>query len=213
MSRKQTAKNADRERKRARFQAQPPTSPRRKSPVLWIVGAALVLMAAGGAIRTFGKSPAGAISAPASESAASTGSLSQKPAVSSAKAATVGHAPYPLVEAVNGVVRLPLATFDDRQAHHYTYMHNGRPVEFFILKSADGIVRAAFNACDVCYPFKKGYHQEGDEVVCNNCGRRFPSNQINVVQGGCNPSPLNRTVDGDQLIIQASDIQDGLKYF
>ncbi|MEM3554980.1 MAG: Fe-S-containing protein, partial [Candidatus Micrarchaeaceae archaeon] len=60
---------------------------------------------------------------------------------------------------------------------------------------------AAFNACDVCYPARKGYHQEGDVMVCNNCGRRFPTNQINIVRGGCNPAPLERAVDGDTLVI------------
>ncbi|GAB4401458.1 MAG: hypothetical protein Kow00123_10710 [Anaerolineales bacterium] len=196
--------------KRARFQPETRAKRRTTSPILWIVGAAFALIIAGGAILAFGKPPAATGSAPLGPSAAAPAS---ERAASSVKAATVGHAPYPVVQAENGVVRFPLATFDDGQARYYTYIHNGKPVEFFILKSADGIVRAAFNACDVCYPFKKGYHQEGDEVVCNNCGRRFPSNQINVVQGGCNPSPLNRTVDGDMLTIQAADIAAGLKYF
>lgn len=213
MARNTVANQPARERKRARFQAQPQAAPRRKSPILWVMAAALVLLIAGGAILAFGKPPTATGSAPASAPAVKAGNAPQQAAAPSVKAATVGHAPYPLVEAENGVVRLPLATFDDGKAHYYTYMHNGRPVEFLILKSADGVVRAAFNACDVCYPFKKGYHQEGDEVVCNNCGRRFPSNQINVVQGGCNPSPLNRTVDGADLVIQASDIAAGLKYF
>ncbi len=198
--------------KRARFQSAPQAKPRSKSPVLWIVGIALALIMAGGAILAFGKSPA-ATGASQNASPAYAEGQPNPPAAASVKAATVGHAPYPVVEADNGAVRFPLATFDDGQARYYTYVHNGKPVEFFILKSADGVVRAAFNACDVCYPFKKGYHQEGDEVVCNNCGRRFPSNQINVVQGGCNPSPLNRSVDGDTLIIQATDIAAGLRYF
>ncbi|MBC7258371.1 MAG: DUF2318 domain-containing protein [Chloroflexi bacterium] len=175
-----------------------------------MLGAALVLLAAAGVALVLGKSP-GAGARVISPSPA-TGDAPQ-PSSPSVKAATVGHAPYPVVQAENGVVRLPLATFDDGKAHHYTYVYNGKPLEFFVLKSADGTVRAAFNACDVCYPFKKGYRQEGDEVVCNNCGRRFPADQINVVQGGCNPSPLNRAVDGDMLVIQAEDIAAGIKYF
>jgi uncharacterized membrane protein len=74
-------------------------------------------------------------------------------------------------------------------------------------------VRAAFNACDVCFASRKGYRQEGDEMVCNNCGNRFPSNQINEVRGGCNPSPLTRTLDGDTLVILVDDIAEGLRYF
>jgi len=128
-------------------------------------------------------------------------------------AATVGHAPYPQVVAEGGAVQFPLAAFDDYQAHYYTYMHKGRPIEFFILKSKDGIVRAAFNACDVCFAAKRGYSQDGDVMVCNNCGRRFPADQINEVQGGCNPSPLRRTAEGDSIVIQAEDIVEGLGYF
>lgn len=213
MSKKTSQSGGVRAGKRARFQPAPKAKPRSRSPVLWVVGVAFALMIAGGAILAFGKPPAATGSAPLTTSAAPSAGQPQQPTAASVKAATVGHAPYPVVSADNGVVRLPLATFDDGKAHYYTYIVNGRPVEFFILKSADGTVRAAFNACDVCYSFKKGYRQEGDEVVCNNCGRRFPSDQINVVQGGCNPSPLNRAMDGDSLVIQAADIAAGLKYF
>jgi len=75
------------------------------------------------------------------------------------------------------------------------------------------VVRAAFNACDVCFAAGMGYTQDGDVMVCNNCGRRFPADQINVLQGGCNPSPLQRSVQGNDLIIQAADIANGLGYF
>jgi uncharacterized membrane protein len=60
---------------------------------------------------------------------------------------------------------------------------------------------------------KKGYHQEGDELVCNNCGSRFPSNQVNDVQGGCNPAPLQREVQGDRILIKVTDLEAGSKYF
>ena len=129
------------------------------------------------------------------------------------RAATTGHAPYPEVVAQNGVVQLPLSTFEDGKAHYYTHMNGSQPIELFVLKSNDGIVRAAFNACDVCFQSKRGYTQDGDEMVCNNCGRRFPSDSINVIQGGCNPSPLDRTEDGDMLLIQVDDIVNGASYF
>ena len=210
MNQKTVHPGTARDRKRARFQPKPSEKPHRRSPVVFVLGAALVLLVAVGMALALGKTPV-ADTGLAGPSAA-TGQSSQ-PSSPSVKAATVGHAPYPVVQAENGAVRLPLATFDDGKAHYYTYVHNGKPVEFFILKSADGTVRAAFNACDVCYPYRKGYRQEGDEVVCNNCGRRFPANQINVVQGGCNPAPLDRSVDSDTLLIRAEDLAAGVKYF
>ena len=113
----------------------------------------------------------------------------------------------------DGAVRLPIAAFDDEKAHWYTYRADGTGIQFFVLKSSDGVVRAAFNACDVCFLEKKGYRHEGDEVICNNCGQRFPSSLINEVRGGCNPSPLNRTIEGDELVIRIEDILSGAGYF
>ena len=80
-------------------------------------------------------------------------------------------------------------------------------------RSSDGIIRAAFDACDVCWPAGKGYYQEGDYMVCRNCGRRFASVLVNEVKGGCNPAPLNRGVTGDKLLINVNDIVEGKQYF
>jgi len=115
--------------------------------------------------------------------------------------------------APGGDVKIALADVNDGKAHFYSYDAGGTEVKYFVLKSSDGKVRAAFDACDVCYAQKKGYHQEGDEMVCNNCGRRFPSTKINVVEGGCNPSPVDRTVKGDTLLLKTADLQAGVQYF
>jgi uncharacterized membrane protein len=112
-----------------------------------------------------------------------------------------------------GDVKIALAEVNDGKAHFYSYDAGGVQVKYFVLKSSDGVIRAAFDACDVCYANKLGYHQEGDEMVCNNCGRRFPSTKINVLEGGCNPSPLDRTEKGDQLVIATSAIEAGVQYF
>lgn len=115
--------------------------------------------------------------------------------------------------APGGDVKIALADVNDGKAHFYSYDAGGTQVKYFVLKSSDGKVRAAFDACDVCYAQKKGYHQEGDEMVCNNCGRRFPSTKINEVEGGCNPSPVDRTVKGDTLVLKTADLQAGVQYF
>ena len=200
-----------RQAKRARFQEE--RRPGRRSPLI-LVAVVVVVAAVGGAALLAFTGPTASDAAP--EAAAPAAGLdayrtgSQGLAV---KAATVGHEPYSLVEAQDGAVRLPLSTFDDGQAHHYTFMHEGKPLEFFVLKSDDGVVRAAFNACDVCFLERKGYTQDGETMVCNNCGRRFPADQINVVEGGCNPSPLERTVSGEELVIQFEDLLTGQDLF
>jgi len=115
--------------------------------------------------------------------------------------------------APGGDVKIALADVSDGKAHFYSYDAGGTEVKYFVLKSSDGKVRAAFDACDVCFAQKKGYHQEGDEMVCNNCGRRFPSTKINEVEGGCNPSPIGRTVQGKDLVLTTGELQAGVQYF
>lgn len=110
-------------------------------------------------------------------------------------------------------ITYPVAQFDDGKAQHFHYKADGIEVRYFILKSSDGILRAAFDACDVCWPAGKGYYQDGDDMVCRNCGRRFASVRINEVKGGCNPAPLDRSVKGDQLVLAVDDILDGKQYF
>jgi uncharacterized membrane protein len=111
-------------------------------------------------------------------------------------------------------VSYPLKTFQDGKARFYEYKNNdGTTIKYFILKSSDGVVRAAFDACDVCWPEGKGYVQKGDYMVCRNCGRRFASVKVNVITGGCNPGALQREVAGDNLVIKVKDIREGKKYF
>jgi uncharacterized membrane protein len=111
-------------------------------------------------------------------------------------------------------VSYPMSKFDDGKAKFFQYKTpQGLTIKYFILKSSDGVVRAAFDACDVCWPSGKGYYQDGDVMVCRNCGRRFASVKVNEVRGGCNPAPLKREVVGDQLVIQAADLMQGAQYF
>lgn len=197
MSAKRRKKAVSRAAKRERFTPQKKQTTGGASPIVLVGGLVIVVALIAGAVYALTR-PTPATTAAASQPVT---------------AATSGHAPYPQVVAENGAVRFAAATFDDHEAHYYTYMHNDQPIEFFVLRSEDGVIRAAFNACDVCFQSLRGYSQDGNEMVCTNCGLRFPADQINVVRGGCNPSPLDRAMEGDTLVLQAEDIVAGLRYF
>lgn len=124
-----------------------------------------------------------------------------------------GSSPFAVVTAEAGAVRIPVSEVNDGHAHFYTYEGRDRDVNFFVLRSSDGVIRAAFDACDVCFREKKGYRQEGDLMVCNNCGQVFPSVKINVLRGGCNPAPLERSIQGEYLVMNVPDIEQGGYYF
>ena len=110
-------------------------------------------------------------------------------------------------------VKIPLKALDSGKALFLQTDFEGRKLYYFALKSSDGAYRAALDACDVCFRMNRGYRQEGDLMVCNNCGQTFPADKIGEVKGGCNPHPLARTVEGAYLVIKKSDIASGKGYF
>ena len=130
-------------------------------------------------------------------------------------AATSGHPQFPIVQAnIEGNVILPASTFKDYEAEYFTYVHEGEPIEFFIIKTTTGILRAAFNACGECYLEKQGYSQDGNVMICNFCGRQFSADLINIEEGSCSPIPLDRRrLGNNQLQISVDDIIRGAFYF
>lgn len=110
-------------------------------------------------------------------------------------------------------VKIPLKSLESGKALFLMNEDNGRQIHYFALKSSDGQYRAAFDACDVCFQANRGYRQDGDLMVCNQCGQSFPANRIGEVKGGCNPHPLARGIEGQFLVIKKVDMVAGKEYF
>jgi hypothetical protein len=76
-------------------------------------------------------------------------------------------------------------------AQFYPVTVDGTRMEVIAVEAPDGSLRTAFNTCQVCYDSGRGYYvQEGDELVCQNCGNRFPMDLVEIEAGGCNPWPI-----------------------
>lgn len=118
----------------------------------------------------------------------------------------------PTVKAEGGFVRIPVSGVSDGHAHFYVY-EGSRPVRFFVLRGSDGVLRAAFDTCDVCFRSGKGYRHVGDTMVCNQTNQRLPSRLSNQPQEDCNPVPLESAVEQDVLVLRSSDLEKGAQYF
>lgn len=118
------------------------------------------------------------------------------------------------VKPQNGVFEFPVSAFDDGKAKHFVYKHGpGKEVRFFVVKSTDGVIRAALDACERCFQAKKGYVQKGDDMICINCGLKFRTDKVNVVTGGCNPHPLTREIKNGKILITQEEVVSGLRFF
>ena len=89
------------------------------------------------------------------------------------------------------------------------WYEDGRGARLFLVKAGDGTVRTAFDDCDVCYRQGRGYRQEGDYMICNNCGNRYPISGLgteNKTPGGCWPGYLPNRIEDDNVVIKRSDL-------
>jgi hypothetical protein len=105
-------------------------------------------------------------------------------------------------------------------AKYYSYTHmlsatEKKELEYILVRASNGDIKTVFNACDVCYLAYKGYSQSGTQLRCNNCGNRFEIDGLgNKNTGGtCNPGYLPHTIDGDNVLINVSDLVTGAYYF
>jgi uncharacterized membrane protein len=102
----------------------------------------------------------------------------------------------------------------DGKAHFFMYTRGGRQINFFVRTDAQGTVSSYFDACYTCYKQKKGYRQEGPDLICNECGMKFGlSDETWEAKGGCDPILLKSAIEGDNLIIETAVIEKGMKLF
>lgn len=87
-------------------------------------------------------------------------------------------------------LKIPVKEISEK-ASFYSVEVDGTQMEVIAVKDSDGNIRTAFNTCQICYDFGNGYYkQEGNELVCQNCGNSFTMEQVGESAGGCNPWPI-----------------------
>ena len=102
-------------------------------------------------------------------------------------------------------------------ASFYPVNVDGTEMEVIAVKTSDGTIRTAFNTCQICYDSGNGYYkQEGDKLVCQNCGNSFTMDQVGETAGGCNPWPIqesDRTLADDEIQISYDFLKDSADIF
>lgn len=90
-------------------------------------------------------------------------------------------------------------------------------LEVLAVKASDGSIRTAFNTCQVCNGSPKAYYkQQGDVLVCQNCGNKFKMDMVEQERGGCNPVPImkgEKSDDGTNIVISKDVIEKNKDLF
>jgi uncharacterized membrane protein len=97
------------------------------------------------------------------------------------------------------------------------YQAGDTKMEIIAVKAPDGTIRTAFNTCQVCFDSGRGYYvQEGDQLVCQNCGNKFNISAIEKEKNGCNPAPIldsDKQDDGKTITISADYLDQNKELF
>jgi FTR1 family protein len=121
-------------------------------------------------------------------------------------------APSPATEVtfVNGQVAIPLAQVSGGDLHRFSARENGVDIRFWLYQKPDGKIATVFDACQICGGV--GFYKGPNGVVCKNCAAPINPQSVGTA-GGCNPIPLNATINSDSVIIQEADIAAGARVF
>jgi high-affinity iron transporter len=113
--------------------------------------------------------------------------------------------PAKTLVAENGRVRVPLSQLTDSSLHYYTADVDGSVIRFLVIHRQNGDFATALDACQICGA--SGYRQEGQNVICRNCGAAIYIPSIGQ-SGGCNPIAVTSRVEGGEVIVDLSALAD-----
>ncbi len=115
--------------------------------------------------------------------------------------------PAKTLVAQNGQVIIPLSDLTDSSLHFYTADVNNTVIRFLVIHQTNGDFAVALDACQICGT--SGYRQEGQNVVCRNCGASIYVPSIGD-KGGCNPIPVKSRVEGGAVTVDLSALASAM---
>lgn len=105
---------------------------------------------------------------------------------------------------------VPVDALADGKLHRLGFLSSGRMVRFLAMKTSDGKIRTALDACEICGAF--GYIQEGENLLCLNCAAEINPFTMGV-SGGCNPIPLKSEVTATHVKVPVRALEEKAAVF
>jgi len=102
-----------------------------------------------------------------------------------------------------GMVHIAAEALQTNQLNLYTYASKNVDVSFMVIKREEDDFAVALNVCGICPA--RGYHQEGNVLVCDNCNAPINLETVGM-PGGCNPVPLAASLVNGAVQIAAADL-------
>lgn len=100
-------------------------------------------------------------------------------------------------------------------AQYVDYNSDGTDMQVLVVRDTDGSVKVVYNTCQSCKGSPMAFFvQEGTQVVCQNCHIPHPVSGLgNEKEAGCNPIPMQYTLEGNTVKIPLSELDANASLF
>ena len=90
----------------------------------------------------------------------------------------------------------------------FTYQDQaGDQIRFLLARDATGRIKAAFDACQRCYVYHKGYVRSDGRLLCRFCGNRYKLEAMESGLASCVPMKLPFQMTGQTVNIKPADLE------
>ena len=99
------------------------------------------------------------------------------------------------------------ASLDKGSIRFYSYRDDaGKDIRFILGRDQSGQVRGAFDACQRCAQYGKGYTASNGYLVCRFCGNRYRLNSRTGI-GSCAPIELPVHEAGNTITVDTTELK------
>jgi len=89
----------------------------------------------------------------------------------------------------------------------------GDQIRFLLARDATGRTKAAFDACERCYMYHKGYASSRGALLCRFCGNRYKLEAMESGLASCVPVKLPFQIAGHIVNIKPADLESARGLF
>jgi uncharacterized membrane protein len=80
-------------------------------------------------------------------------------------------------------------------------------IQFLLARDDTGRIKAAFDACQRCYTYHKGYASSEGYLICRFCGNRYKLQAMETGLASCVPVKLPFQMTGQAVTIRPADLE------
>ena len=100
------------------------------------------------------------------------------------------------------------------QARFFTYHgHSGGDIRLIVARNDHGDIEAAFDACERCYLYRRGYEAAHGVITCRWCDTHYKIASMGEGLSGCAPIKVPFRIVGETIRIQTADLERQTKLF